>query len=186
MTSFKKALALTVTVLALSACSKDVSDTSANAATANDAAQKAAGANGEATGAAVGGQIEETAAAANAAKLESNKAHLSTTTFYFDFDRYAIKEESKKALMAHGAYLALNPGAKVVLEGHTDERGTVEYNLALGEDRAKSVKRYLLVQGAAASQVETVSLGEERPVQLGQSEAAWSQNRRVALQYTSK
>lgn len=187
MTSLQKALALTVTVLALSACSKDVQDTSANAATAdaNAAAQDAAQ-KGDATGAAVGGQIEDAAAAADAAKAEAEKALLESTTFYFDFDKFDIKQESKQALTAHGAYLAANPAAKVVLEGHTDERGTVEYNLALGENRAKSVKRFLLVQGAAANQVDTVSFGEERPAQLGQNESAWSQNRRVALQYQSK
>ena len=86
-------------------------------------------------------------------------------------------------LTAHVRFLRANPGASVVLQGHTDERGTREYNLALGERRAGAVERYLNVQGVSPSQVEVVSYGEERPAARGQNEQAYAQNRRVVFAY---
>lgn len=104
-----------------------------------------------------------------------------TTVFYFDFDAATIKSESKAALAAHAAYLAANPSMKVVLEGHADERGTVEYNLALGERRGIAVRRFLLANGAADGQLEVVSFGEERPAVSGTSEQSYAENRRVEI-----
>ena len=89
-------------------------------------------------------------------------------------------------MIAHSQYLAANSSARVVLEGHADERGTVEYNLALGERRALSVSRFLQANGTSASQIETVSFGEERPALMGHSDASWSKNRRVEIKYQSK
>ena len=86
-------------------------------------------------------------------------------------------------LNGHAAYLMANPSVKVKLEGHTDERGTREYNLALGERRGNSVQRYLSLQGVDASQLEVVSYGEERPAARGQSSDAYSKNRRVGFNY---
>lgn len=106
-----------------------------------------------------------------------------TTVFYFDFDAASIKSEGKAALAAHAAYLAANPTASVVLEGHADERGTVEYNLALGERRGVSVRRFLLANGASASQLNVVSLGEEQPANVSSNEASWAENRRVVVKY---
>jgi peptidoglycan-associated lipoprotein len=106
--------------------------------------------------------------------------------FYFDFDRAVIKPEAAEALAAHALYLSNHPSSRVVLEGHADERGTREYNMALGERRAKAVGRYLTVQGASGSQLELLSYGEERPVAFGQSEVSWGQNRRVELKYESR
>ena len=103
------------------------------------------------------------------------------TTFYFDFDTAEIKAESRDVLAAHARYLANNPDVNVRLEGHTDERGTKEYNLALGERRANAVQRFLVVNGADRSQIETVSYGEEKPAAMGSNESAWAQNRRVEL-----
>jgi peptidoglycan-associated lipoprotein len=97
-----------------------------------------------------------------------------------------IKNESKNALMAHAAYLAANSSARVVLEGHADERGTVEYNLALGERRGESVRRFLLANGAAAGQIEVVSYGEERPAVMGHDESSYEKNRRVEIKYQSR
>ncbi|PCM45587.1 peptidoglycan-associated lipoprotein Pal [Marinobacter sp. ANT_B65] len=103
------------------------------------------------------------------------------TTFYFDFDTSEIKPEARDVLMAHARYLSSNPGQKVRLEGHGDERGSKEYNLALGERRANAVQRFLIVNGASRGQMETVSYGEEKPAVMGSSESAWAQNRRVEL-----
>lgn len=103
------------------------------------------------------------------------------TTFYFDFDTAEIKPEARDVLVAHARFLQANPGQNVRIEGHADERGTKEYNLALGERRANAVQRFLVVNGAARGQTETVSYGEEKPAVMGSSESAWSQNRRVEL-----
>ncbi len=103
------------------------------------------------------------------------------TVFYFDFDTAEIKPEARDVLVAHARFLADNPGQKVRLEGHADERGTKEYNLALGERRANAVQRFLIVNGASRGQIETVSYGEEKPAVMGSTESAWAQNRRVEL-----
>ncbi|WP_415884268.1 peptidoglycan-associated lipoprotein Pal [Neptuniibacter sp. QD34_54] len=108
------------------------------------------------------------------------------TVFYFDFDKSVVKAGGFADLEKHAAYLAANPSVQVVLEGHADERGTREYNIALGERRAKAVSRFMQVNGASASQIETVSFGEEKPAILGHSESSWSQNRRVELKYVSR
>jgi peptidoglycan-associated lipoprotein len=105
------------------------------------------------------------------------------TTVYFGYDRSEIRPEFKDVLNAHAEYLVANPQAQVVLEGHCDERGTVEYNLALGERRANTVKRYLIVQGANPSQMENVSFGEERPAMIGSDDSTWSKNRRTEIKY---
>ncbi|TCS40786.1 peptidoglycan-associated lipoprotein Pal [Reinekea marinisedimentorum] len=104
------------------------------------------------------------------------------TLVFFEFDKFDIKAEYRDMLDAHAAYLAKS-GAKVVLEGHADERGTREYNLALGELRAKQVAAYLQVKGVSASQIDVVSYGEEKPLAIGKTEAEYSQNRRVEFVY---
>ncbi|AZZ91201.1 peptidoglycan-associated lipoprotein Pal [Hahella sp. KA22] len=103
--------------------------------------------------------------------------------FYFDFDKTIVKPESHMSLRAHAALLAANPAVKVVLNGYADERGTKEYNLALGERRAQAIERFLVVNGASDSQIETVSYGEEFPVDPSHNEAAWNKNRRVVIEY---
>ncbi|SHE91875.1 peptidoglycan-associated lipoprotein [Modicisalibacter ilicicola DSM 19980] len=104
-------------------------------------------------------------------------------TIYFDYDKDTIRPEFESTLNAHAQYLRSHPDANVVLKGHGDERGTREYNLGLGERRAKSVERYLAVQGVSDSQMEIVSYGEERPAVDGHSEDAYAQNRRVVFDY---
>lgn len=106
--------------------------------------------------------------------------------FYFDFDQSVVKANGFADLEKHAAYLAANPSAQVILEGHADERGTREYNMALGERRAKAVSRFLQVNGVSGSQVESISFGEEKPAVLGHSDSSWSQNRRVELKYVSR
>lgn len=106
-----------------------------------------------------------------------------TLVIYFDYDRSSIREEYGQVLQAHGAWLAANQGRTVRLEGHADERGTPEYNLALGSRRANAVTQALTALGAAGAQLNAVSFGEERPAAEGADEMAWSQNRRVELVY---
>ncbi|MCQ4321126.1 peptidoglycan-associated lipoprotein Pal [Stutzerimonas stutzeri] len=102
------------------------------------------------------------------------------TTFYFEYDSSDLKPEAMRALDVHAKDLK-SAGNRVVLEGHTDERGTREYNMALGERRSRAVQRYLVLQGVSPAQLELVSYGEERPVAMGNDEQSWAQNRRVEL-----
>jgi peptidoglycan-associated lipoprotein len=108
---------------------------------------------------------------------------LAKRVVYFDFDSSEIKGEGTDVVAAHAKYLAAHSGTRVRLEGHTDERGSREYNIGLGERRAQSVRRALLLQGAADTQISTVSYGEERPAVPGHDEAAWAKNRRVEIVY---
>ncbi len=104
-------------------------------------------------------------------------------TVYFDFDRFDIKPEFREAVLAHAAYLSKNPNAAVKIEGHCDERGTREYNIALGDRRATAVRQLLKLQGVADKQIATISFGEERPIALGHDEDSWWQNRRAVFAY---
>lgn len=103
---------------------------------------------------------------------------------YFDFDKSDIKPEYAAVVTANAQYLVAHPNARLKLEGNTDERGTREYNIGLGERRAQAVRRALMLQGVAQNQLTTVSFGSERPAVEGDDEAAWAKNRRVDLVYT--
>ena len=102
------------------------------------------------------------------------------TTFYFAYDSSDLLPEAMRALDVHAKDLKAD-GSRVVLQGHTDQRGTREYNMALGERRGMAVQRYLVLQGVSPAQLEVVSYGEERPVATGSDESSWAQNRRVDL-----
>ena len=124
------------------------------------------------------------AAGAGAMSAEQQQALAALQTrnvVYFDFDSSEIRGEDLQTVTAHAAYLAKYKNARVRLEGHTDERGSREYNIGLGERRAQTVRSALLVQGVAESQITTVSYGEERPAVEGSDEAAYAKNRRVEL-----
>jgi peptidoglycan-associated lipoprotein len=108
---------------------------------------------------------------------------LAKRVIYFDFDSSEIKGEGTDIVGAHAKYLASHPNARVRLEGHTDDRGSREYNIGLGERRAQSVRRALLLQGATEAQLSTVSYGAERPAVAGHDETAWAKNRRVEVVY---
>lgn len=108
-----------------------------------------------------------------------------TNIIYFDFDSYELRPEDAEVVARHGRQMADESRLTVRLEGHADERGSREYNIGLGERRAQAVRRVLLIQGASASQISTVSFGEERPAAFGSDEAAWAQNRRVEVKYTN-
>jgi peptidoglycan-associated lipoprotein len=102
---------------------------------------------------------------------------------YFDFDSYTVKPEFQSLLEAHARYLKASSARKVMLEGHTDDRGGREYNLALGQKRAEAVRRSLGLLGVSDAQVEAVSYGKEKPAVQGNNESAFAQNRRVELSY---
>jgi len=101
------------------------------------------------------------------------------TVIYFDTDRYNIDSSDAAALQAQAGYLSRYPQVTVTIEGHADERGTREYNLALGARRAESVRTYLVSRGVSAARIDTISYGKERPKALGSDEASWAQNRRA-------
>jgi len=108
---------------------------------------------------------------------------LSQRSVFYDLDSFEVKPEYKALVEAHGNYLASNPNAKVFLQGNTDERGSREYNLALGQKRADGVRKILALLGAKEAQVEAVSLGEEKPRAECHEESCWSQNRRTDFVY---
>jgi peptidoglycan-associated lipoprotein len=97
---------------------------------------------------------------------------------FFDYDKYDVRADQRAALDRQADWLKKYPATKITVEGHCDERGTREYNLALGERRANAVKEYLVAKGVATARVKTISYGKERPVALGTNETAWAQNRR--------
>lgn len=127
----------------------------------------------------------EKSAAIQAEKIKSQNllAQLQGQVVRFDFDRYEVKEEFYRVIKMNADYLSMNTNASVTLSGHADERGTREYNLALGERRADAVKNALIAAGVSPGRINTISFGEEKPIALGQSEQSWSQNRRVEFSY---
>ncbi len=102
---------------------------------------------------------------------------------YFDLDKYEVRDEFKNLVAAHAKFLVGNRSYKMLIQGHTDERGTSEYNLSLGQKRAEAVKRNLILLGAQEDQIEAVSLGKEKPAAEGRTEEAWAQNRRAHMLY---
>ena len=119
-------------------------------------------------------------------ELNDPNSPLSNRVIYFDYDSASVRAEDQPILDAHAEYLGKNPNLSVRLEGHTDERGSREYNLALGERRALSIRQLLMLQGASADQFRVTSFGEERPAVDGSNESAWAQNRRVEIVYTGR
>lgn len=124
------------------------------------------------------------AAEAAARATEAARAAL-TAVVHFDFDKSDIRPEDQQILDAKVPVLQANPSVTIRVSGHTDERGSDEYNLALGQRRAAAVKAYLVQHGIADSRIETISYGEERPVAQGHDESAWSQNRRAEFEITA-
>ena len=121
--------------------------------------------------------------AAGASALKDPNNILFKRTVLFDYDSDAIKDEFKPMLAAHARYLSANRQGKMLIQGNTDERGSREYNIALGQRRAEAVKRVLTLQGAQEAQIEAVSLGEEKPRCEAQNEDCWAQNRRGEILY---
>ncbi len=185
MNNLAKLLAVAFAALLLSACSGQATKpgeggpavedhSTGTTAPGTEGAQGGAGASTNALPGQAGVQGDE---------LNNPNSPLAKRTIYFDFDKSDVKDEFKPIIAAHAHYLATHPNAHVVLEGNTDERGSREYNIGLGERRAEAVRRLMLFQGATDQQIQVVSYGEERPVALGHDEAAWAQNRRVDIVY---
>ncbi len=115
--------------------------------------------------------------------LDDPQSLLAVRIIYFEYDSSDIKSDDRATVEAHAAYLVANPNTNMTMEGHADERGSREYNLALGERRAQTVQRQMTLLGASPSQIRTVSYGEERPAIDNHDEYSWSQNRRVEIIY---
>lgn len=167
-----KGLMLAVPVLAIAACSSHKS--------ANNGDESAMGAGaGTGTGMDMNGN---NASSDEQARLQMQELQRNNIV-YFDLDKYDIRSEFAQMLDAHANFLRSNPSYKVTVEGHADERGTPEYNIALGERRANAVKMYLQGKGVSADQIAIVSYGKEKPAVLGHDEAAYAKNRRAVLVY---
>lgn len=173
-TKLLKSTILALAIAGLAACSssgdEDMMDTAGADTSGIDATTRAAQ---EAEAARLARERE--------AQARMETAALNTKVFYFDFDVSEFMASDRDVLAIHGRNLARTSSSRIRLEGHADERGTREYNLALGERRANSIRDYLVVNGASLSQIESVSYGEERPAQQGQSEASYRMNRRVEI-----
>lgn len=118
--------------------------------------------------------------------LSDPNSPLSQRVVYFEFDSSEVSAEDRAIISAHAEYLAKNVNSAIILEGHADERGSREYNIALGERRAKAVQQLMLLQGVSQQQIQVISFGEERPVALGHDEESWRLNRRVEILYSGK
>ncbi|ALO42417.1 peptidoglycan-associated lipoprotein Pal [Pseudoalteromonas phenolica] len=171
-----KALLVALPVMTLAACSSssNVDESAANQTNAANASQS--GSNVE-----VNTLTPEQAAAE---KLQQKyEALRQEQIVYFDFDKSSIRGQYAELLQAHADFLVKNPSVKVLVEGHADERGTPEYNIALGESRGKSVAKYLQSLGVSDSQISVVSYGEEKPMVKSRTEEAFAKNRRAVLVY---
>ena len=113
----------------------------------------------------------------------ANKAFLAKRVVHFDYDSSELSSTDLQTLQAHAQFLMANANSRVALTGHTDERGTREYNMALGERRAKAVESFLITSGVSATQLEAVSYGKEMPIATGSNESSWKENRRVEINY---
>lgn len=166
---------LMVSLVGLAGCSSkgDIDETAAGGASGMS------GQGASSYGAGAGGGI---GAHGGKGGIPSSPAEL-VKVIYFDFDQDAIRDEYREQVVAHALYLKNNPQASLTIEGHCDERGTREYNLALGERRAKAVRNFLLLEGVASNQIQVVSYGEERAENPDHTEEAWSQNRRAVFRY---
>lgn len=159
----------------LSACASTGDKDQSGAAVEDKSMGQKSGVDADAKGA------QQSTVAAN--PLTDPKNILSKRSVYFDLDSFSVNDEYKPIIEAHAKYLKQNSSAKAFLQGNCDERGSREYNIALGQKRAESVRKMLSVLGVPESQMETVSFGEEKPKSEGHDEAAWAQNRRADVIY---
>ena len=180
VSAITKALLIAIPALVLTACGATSDSTDGKSETTNTSeASQTSGANGDnvQTGVAT---VEKSAEELQQEKYEALRQD---QTIYFDYDKSKVDAQYLELLQAHADYLVKNSSAKVMIEGHTDERGTPEYNIALGERRAKAVAQYLQSLGVMAKQITTVSYGEEKPVDLSRTAKGMSKNRRAVLVY---
>lgn len=182
-----KLLLATLMAILLAACSSQPTTTDEGAMT-EDKGGAAAGAGGASTAGTGTGGVSGTSvpSGGSANPLRDPKNVLSKREVFFDYDSFVVREEFRPMVEAHARYLAGNRNARVALQGHADERGSREYNIALGQKRSDAVKRMMLLLGAQEVQIETVSFGEEKPRNSGHDEAAWAENRRVDIVYAGE
>ena len=128
-------------------------------------------------------KVDLTAKGGAQSMLTDPRSILSRRSIYYELDAYDVKDQYKDLVEAHARYLRDNPKTKMLIQGNTDERGSREYNVGLGQRRSEGVKRMLMLLGAREDQIESVSLGEEKPKAEGHDESAWSQNRRSDILY---
>ena len=121
-----------------------------------------------------------------ASALKDPASILSKRSIYYDLDKFDVKDEYRGLIEAHAKYLRENPSARMLIQGNTDERGSREYNVGLGQRRSDGVKKMLVLLGARENQIESVSLGEEKPQSDGHDESAWSKNRRSDILYSGE
>ncbi|HYE70869.1 MAG TPA: peptidoglycan-associated lipoprotein Pal [Ramlibacter sp.] len=167
--------------LALAGCGSNVKLNDVPVEDKSGTAVTPGGPAGPATGPATQSSVAQVQVDPNA-NLTAGPANVSRM-IYFDYDSYVIKADSQQLIEAHARFLRANPQRRVSLEGHTDERGGREYNLALGQRRSEAVRRALGLLGVNDNQMEAVSFGKEKPAVMGSDEAAWAQNRRVEIAY---
>jgi len=175
-----KLMAIGAATLLFSACATPIDESSAPADP--NAAQATAPAPAPAADNRTVARVEPAPAAA-IDPLNDPNSPLVKRSVYFDFDSFVVKSDYLPLVQAHGQYLATNKNRRVVIEGNADERGSREYNLALGQKRAEAVKSRLSLLGVDGAQVEAVSFGEERPRATGQTEEAYAENRRADIVY---
>ncbi len=182
-----KILAAALLALGLAACTTKKPAATDSSAAAEQQASPYGAAGAETSAAGTGGGLDSQALGTDGQAAGANGAAslLGIKVVHFDYDSVDIAPDDFNALKAHALYLSKTPNARVQLGGHTDERGTREYNMALGERRAKAVAAFLTSNGVNPGQLEIVSYGEEKPLATGESESAWAENRRVELEYTA-
>jgi peptidoglycan-associated lipoprotein len=182
MTILRRTTLVAALVAALAACTSPVKldETPVETRTPKPVAGAASGAAGGAATSGAAAQSQVATVMAGQAGTAAAAA-LATRTVYFDFDSFALRDDAKPVIEAHAKALAASKAKRMTIEGHTDERGGREYNLALGQKRAESVAKSLTLLGVADNQLEAVSFGKERPAVQGNDEAAWAKNRRAEL-----
>lgn len=176
-----RSLAAALSIVVIAGCSSTGGTQDGDSYGSQDGSMSGSGTSGTGTGSQYGSSSGSGSGSGAGQQADSRIPEV--RTIYFDYDRDTIKSDYESVVMAHARYLRANPNAQVVLHGHTDERGTREYNMALGERRANAVERFLNIQGVSPSQMSVVSYGEERPAVSGQDESAYAQNRRVVFNY---
>lgn len=180
----KLTLVLAVSAMALAGCAGDSKKSSSEG---SSTAGSSTTSSGSSSSSGIDTSGSRSSSGGTARQVESRPAEpaidISRKVVHFDFDSSAIKAGDLETISAHARHLARNPSIRVRLAGHADERGTREYNVALGERRANAVRDALLLRGASSRQISVVSYGEERPVDSGHNESAWARNRRVEFVY---
>ncbi|PMG76403.1 peptidoglycan-associated lipoprotein [Shewanella sp. 10N.286.51.B7] len=176
-----KAMLVVVPVMTLGACSTtSESETDASGSTSGTTTTTTGGEYG--SGGVETGGVAPILTPEEQQRVEQEELR-AQNIIYFDFDRSEVQSENAAIIQAHGNYLVEHPNVRVLIEGHADERGTPEYNIALGERRAKAIAKYLQSMGVQASQMSVVSYGEEKPLDFSRSESGFAKNRRGVLVY---